>query len=340
MGMEGNLEKSKYGIQILSLGLIVEAAVVPDPKLEGSCKWYNAQQPDRELTGTPATIGTIKGAIPKGVTLENSYGRCGTSVTYRTTGAVWPSSGWTAHNYALGDVYATATCSAGYSVTPDKVNCPALNMTLGGCVAWNGSTQLQVPNGDCIDLTYTTPGNDDNGYFFQCATPSLSNSNNCFRELSVNGSVINTKSGSCNEGVGTNTTVYFNLTGPKPGSGVLFEKENITIQAFTANANYTCLPALGNGQTYAHGVNSICDGGVAKWTNYECSDSNYGSAGWLGWTSFCGKNTKVNAFECISGAVERSECSATKYATVTYGNKTLNEVNITCKIKANNGNNW
>jgi len=213
-----------------------------------------------------------------------------------------------------------------------------LTLNDGCSIAWDGVGQKQVPSGECVDLTYVTPGNDDNGYFFQCATPALGN--NCVRELSIGGMTVNTKTGSCNEGVGTNTLVYFNVTGPKPGSGVTFEKENIMVQAFTASPTYTCLPALGNGQAYAHGISSICSGGIAKWTNYECSDSNYDQIPpWLNWTSVCGKNTKVNSYECISSAVERNECD-TKYATVEYGNKTLSNISFTCKMHSNNGNNW
>jgi hypothetical protein len=223
---------------------------------------------------------------------------------------------------------------------------------LEGCsVNWNGlnPATIDVPSGECVDLTYTAPGNDGNGYFFTCANKTALGGSNCYRGISVGESYYLGKSGACNESVNSNTVVNFNVTGASPNGGS-FTKEGIIIEAFNATIDYVCL-VPGSGEQYFNNLSTqnvggkdypaLCGGGVVHVTGYSCP-GNYNEPPsnvlWAGYTSACNP-THITSYQCVPDAVQRSQCSS-GYARTEITNKQLINVDFTCKMRSGNGDNW
>jgi hypothetical protein len=119
------------------------AKVVPNPSLSGSCSWTAPN--GSQLNGTPVKTTPAIGAIPGGVTLANSYGRCGSLTdaalpvsAYGGSGvSPWPSTGLGLSEKLYDAVATNVTCAPSVS----QRSCPALNVTSIVC---DGEAELST----------------------------------------------------------------------------------------------------------------------------------------------------------------------------------------------------
>jgi len=123
-----------------------EAVVVPDPAWGGSCVWNVGKDDDGNYVTT-----TGNGALPSGVTVSNSYGRCG-SITYGGDG--WPSDGITGLTQKNYTVTPNVTCTP--AITPASA-CPPLKVVTG--LPCEGKTNIEdyCPGIAWSDVKWGTP---------------------------------------------------------------------------------------------------------------------------------------------------------------------------------------
>jgi len=198
-----------------------------------------------------------------------------------------------------------------------------------GCKLFNGKGTITVGPDDCVDLDFIVTTTDNNGWFFVCTNTTAINAPNvrsdCNRLMYVDGRVISTRSGGCNDQQRGDMTIGFNLTGSQPAVGEEFYKEGIVVQA--RGTKYDCLTAS-SGQTYTEEITGICGYGIVLLKDYKCLTSwQEGSV----WTNLCNYHTIINSYECASDAVKTSTC-ASGYANTS---ETLYEGNFICQIQPN-----
>jgi len=275
--------------------------VVPNPTLSGTCGW--SKNP----------VAASQGAIPSGVSLDNSYGRCGISdgalptTAYGGNGiASWPTTG-----IVEPKTYNAVKTNLSCIPSEQQKSCPTLEVYAGCTKTITAlNTVVSVPNGDCFDVRYTIPNSvvsdNANGLYVVCATNSLgAQSSSCLRLIKY-GSQIGTREGSCEQSVGNNTNVSIHInnsekfstaseakTGFKQGDTV--ELEGITPYAY---AN------LSNSSSYF---------------NYECKGNDYSN-----------------------GAIWTAECNGATLVTlkpnVTLPASSLHANPLSCKLKVSNSN--
>jgi hypothetical protein len=181
---------------------------------------------------------------------------------YGGTGmAQWPDNGKLPDVDATYNMKTNVDCEA-TSVT--SVNCPALQVRAGCLVSvnWTGvGSTVDVPSGECVDLTFTANANNANGFFFQCAAKSAI-PGTCNRVLTATSGANNTNNRNCNEHLTNqpqNILVYYNLTGnPTGGGGSQSGKtytDEITLEAFNGttlltNITFTCKMKGDNGNNW------------------------------------------------------------------------------------------
>jgi len=317
------------------------------PVMVGTCKWVSTGDRDLPVIAGVVETSEKKGAKAIGVTLEdkNPAKICaGTTLKTTYNGAAWSNT--PAVGTYSGVQIEAANCPA-FEVPP--VKCPDLKVTSGGCISWDGKTNVNIGPDDCIDLNFTVAASDTgqnnsgwaNGLYLICsnATAIGANGSDCNRLLRVNGGIVNTKSNFCEQTLNNNTMVGFNATGGKPKAGTNIYMENISAGAVKGGtAKYECVTpkAAYNATTntatpgYTDGVPGICNGGVVLLKEFEC-DASYQKPG-QGWASLCGNNIVVKSHECPSGVVKTSSCPS-EYGIMSYEGGTPYEGNFTCKTK-------
>jgi hypothetical protein len=222
--------------------------IVNDPSLDGECTWSK----------NPTSLA--QGAKPSGVSLKDSYGRCGSlsdgalPITAYGNSKVseWPTNGILPNDTYVGtysDVKTTVNCTP--AVT--QASCPSLTVNKGCSVVIDAfNVAKSVPNGDCFDVKYNAPAgmsNTANGLHVQCITSNLGVSN-CDRQLQYPATgQSSTKAGSCGDSETQNpdnTLTGFTVTGSSNfgTSGKNFDLEGITINVYSnppEDYNYQCL---------------------------------------------------------------------------------------------------
>jgi hypothetical protein len=135
-----------------------EYTVVADPNLTGTCAWSDNNK---------SPVSSAKGSKPSGVSLKDSYGRCGTLSdgalpisAYGGNGvASWPPDGIVAAN-TYNAVKTNVTCTPAITT---QASCPTLVVNAGAEHHIDGNSDNEynktkganLSNGECLDLDFT-----------------------------------------------------------------------------------------------------------------------------------------------------------------------------------------
>jgi len=145
------------------------ATVVENPKLNGTCTWTTNGKP---ITGSPAVTTQPKGAIPSGVSLANSYGRCGaftddalpTSAFSGNGLSAWPAGGMGLEVGLYNGISTNVTCTPAVTQVP----CPALDV-VAALSACDGESILSTlcPNTEWEQIKWNVrPQSGTSGCFY------------------------------------------------------------------------------------------------------------------------------------------------------------------------------
>jgi hypothetical protein len=328
------------------------ATVVPNPSLSGTCSWTAN---DVAVTGITSKAKSIK---PTGVSLSNSYGRCGSLAdgallpnAFGGTGAdTWPSDGklTITTNTTYSDVKTKVNCTPAVQA----VTCPALTVNVGCDVMLTSTNIVTVPKNGCLDLEYTIPADLANGAKSYLICTNGGNmgpqSLKCNSKMTY-GTTVKTNEQDCNVGIGNNpgnSKVVVQLGSKDAGDGgKKVEQVGITFSV-TTNKKIECI--IGTVKTATPGcMNSAVyyfkDNKMDYYpTGCVCSSVNDDT---YPWNRICNGPTEKGFAVDSNDAnkefdvIQYSGCTVSGYATTPAGSSNI-ETTFQCKVKNGTDDNW
>jgi hypothetical protein len=136
-----------------NMGITAAATVVPNPSLSGTCTWSK----------NPTSSG--KGATPSGVSIANTYGRCGTLTSNGATPTPLPTtayggtgvSSWPTDGIVPAGTYSDVKTKANCTPAVTQVSCTTpleVKAESEHTLSSKGGSGVDVPSSECMDVEY------------------------------------------------------------------------------------------------------------------------------------------------------------------------------------------